>query len=517
MTPTRPLAQPGDAAASPGNASRQLRSWRRRWRRSLERNGPAPTLSSFDFGIRSFDSLWYHLPWAASFAQSGQITTLHFTDVEYLTAFYPATAELFHGLGIVLFARDTLSPALNLVWLALVLLAAYCVGRPRGLGVATLLGAALALAIPMMVLSQAGSAANDIAGVFFVLASVAILMNRPGSRRALVLAAISAGLAVSVKLSMLAPVLGLRPRRPRARARRDSAAASAPCGSVPLFLAGGFWYLRNLIAVGNPLPWVSLPGPRHSRCAAAGPHRVLRRSLSDRHPRVAGAAGAERWPPASAHGGGRSSPAVVLGPLLCLLPGASAAVRMLGLVALGLDPRLPDHARERRRPGRPPARFRLQSALRGARADPLAGGPAPRPRIRRPAAAGRRCCAVTRWSCSSPRWPKPTSGPSRHLVGQILVAARRARRRVRASGLLGAGARAVGAAGWSSLRPVRPWCSWRARVRRTAQLSAQPLRLPARRLRPQPRVGLLPSRPPRARRSGRNLRRLLRLSPVRRR
>ncbi len=58
-----------------------------------------PTLSSYDFGIRGFDSLWYHLPWAPSFAQTGQITPLRFTDVEYLTAFYPATAEMLHGLG----------------------------------------------------------------------------------------------------------------------------------------------------------------------------------------------------------------------------------------------------------------------------------------------------------------------------------------------------------------------------------------------------------------------------------
>ncbi|MBV9916962.1 MAG: hypothetical protein JO153_10720, partial [Solirubrobacterales bacterium] len=29
-----------------------------------------PTFKSFDFGIRGFDSLWYHLPWSASFAQT---------------------------------------------------------------------------------------------------------------------------------------------------------------------------------------------------------------------------------------------------------------------------------------------------------------------------------------------------------------------------------------------------------------------------------------------------------------
>ncbi len=77
----------------------------------------APTLESFDYGIRGFDSLWYHLPFAASFAQTGQIVSLRFGDVEYLSQFYPATSELLHAIGLVLLGRDTLSPALNMFWL----------------------------------------------------------------------------------------------------------------------------------------------------------------------------------------------------------------------------------------------------------------------------------------------------------------------------------------------------------------------------------------------------------------
>ena len=92
----------------------------------------APALQSYDVGVRTFDSLWYHLPWAASFAQTGHIAPLRFTDVEYLTAFYPATAEMLHGLGIVLLGHDTLSPALNLLWLVLALVAAWCIGGAAG-------------------------------------------------------------------------------------------------------------------------------------------------------------------------------------------------------------------------------------------------------------------------------------------------------------------------------------------------------------------------------------------------
>ena len=151
-------------------------------------------LQAYDVGIRTFDSVWYHLPWAASFAQTGHIAPLRFTDIEYLTAFYPATSEMLHGLGIVLFGHDTLSPALNLIWAR-----SRCRGVVRGRarrarrrrGDARRSGV---LATPMMNSSQAGSAANDIVGMFFLLASVALVLAGDGPDAALVLAAVAAGL-----------------------------------------------------------------------------------------------------------------------------------------------------------------------------------------------------------------------------------------------------------------------------------------------------------------------------------
>src|SRR5579884_2257711 len=193
----------------------------------------ALSIQSYDVGIRGFDSLWYHVPWAASFAQTGNVVSLRFTDVEYLTPFYPATAEMLHGLGIVLLGRDTISPGLNLVWLGLTLLAAYCIGRPRGVGAGTSIGAAVALATTMMDYSQAGAAANDIVAIFFLLAAVALYVNG-----ALVVAAVAAGLAVGVKLTVLAPILALTigvvilaPRGERMR--------TAGLWLGPLVLAGG--------------------------------------------------------------------------------------------------------------------------------------------------------------------------------------------------------------------------------------------------------------------------------------
>ncbi len=298
----------------------------------------APALQSYDVGVRTFDSLWYHLPWAASFAQTGHIAPLRFTDVEYLTAFYPATAEMLHGLGIVLLRHDTLSPALNLLWLGGTLVAAWCIGSSRRAGTAAVLGVALLMATPMMNTSQAGGAGNDIVGVFFLLASVAfVLAGDPGDRSdrsdaATVLAAVAAGLAVGVKLSLLAPALALT-AGVIATARPGRRGITAAQWLVPLVLAGGYWYARNLVAVGNPLPWTTLgvlPTP--------APPLQQHTGFSIAHYLFSSGAWSDYFGPGLAADLARWWFVIVglaiAGPILCLAPGAGRTVRMLGLVAL---------------------------------------------------------------------------------------------------------------------------------------------------------------------------------------
>jgi hypothetical protein len=310
------------------------------------------TIQSYNVGIRGFDSLWYHLPWAASFAQTGSVVGLRFTDVEYLTPFYPATAEMLHGLGIVLLGRDTLSPGINLAWLGLTLLAAYCIGRPREAGAATTIGAALAMGTTMMDYSQAGSAANDVVAVFFLLAAVAFLATEPERPAARVLAAIAAGLAVGTKLTVLAPVfaltVGVVVIAPRGRRL-----ATTGLWLGPLIVAGGFWYLRNLIAVGNPLPWTSFAGilptpapPLQQHTGFSVAHYLTTSHLWSRFFEPALASGLGRW-------WWTVLAVAIVGPILCLLPRATpasrerlgrnplytgvssqAVVRMLGFVAL---------------------------------------------------------------------------------------------------------------------------------------------------------------------------------------
>ncbi len=230
-----------------------------------------PSLRSFGNGITGADSIAYHLPDAASYAQTGQIRAIRYTDYAWLTGLYPATSELFHALGIVLMGNDVLSPGINLIWLGLTLLAAWCLGSVRGLGATSMLAATLVIATPMMFDSNAGTADNDLLGVFLVLAALALWMrtaDRPAAdtrtyRGGSIIAAVAAGLALSVKLNLLGPVgaLALAAIALTPSGRRRSATGWWIGGLV---LGGGYWYARNLIALGNPLPWFSfgvLPTP----------------------------------------------------------------------------------------------------------------------------------------------------------------------------------------------------------------------------------------------------------------
>ncbi len=98
-----------------------------------------PAQLSLDHGMFGGDTTWYHMPFSGRIAQEGSTVPLHFTDPLRLAAwFYPGSSELVHAAGIVLFKSDWLSPLINLVWLSIALLAAWCVGRPYKVGPATL-------------------------------------------------------------------------------------------------------------------------------------------------------------------------------------------------------------------------------------------------------------------------------------------------------------------------------------------------------------------------------------------
>jgi hypothetical protein len=252
-------------------------------------------------GMTGFDSTWYHGPFAAGFYQSGNTIDLHLIAPQFLAWFYPANSEVVHAIGMLAFSRDLLSPLLNLGWLVGCLLACWCIGRPFGVAPWSLALGAIALSVPALG-DQAGEARNDIVGIFFLLSAVAIALdaaagpggirrpsrpavrsaNSPGGGAAgedgrdgpttsedeerglrsgaLLLVGLAIGLAAGTKLNFLLPaavlVLGLTALVPRGRRW-----TTLLCSGGMALAGGGYWYLRNLIHSGNPLPWIHHLGP----------------------------------------------------------------------------------------------------------------------------------------------------------------------------------------------------------------------------------------------------------------
>jgi hypothetical protein len=189
-----------------------------------------------------------------------------------------------------------LSPLLNLGWFVGCLVACWCIGRPYRVAPWSLALGALALSLPVLS-DQAGEARNDIVGIFFLLAAVAITVNATALRRSTgettdgrnggnfstigpaIVVGLAAGLAAGTKLNFLPPAAVLVLGWTLVASVGNRVRVLAASGLAAL-AGGGYWYLRNLIHTGNPLPWfdslgpISLPAPDQALGGREG-HSVL--------------------------------------------------------------------------------------------------------------------------------------------------------------------------------------------------------------------------------------------------
>jgi hypothetical protein len=313
------------------------------------------TKHALDRGVFNFDSLWYHLPFAVDMVQTHSVLGMHHVDTVFSNWFYPQNSELLHAVGILLTGRDTLSLFLNLGWLAVAFLAAYCVGRPYGRGAATAIAAAILLECHTLVVRDPGAAKNDLMAAALLLASIAILVEAwsrahrsvvPSARNkfkrnhgmegwAIAAAGLAAGLAAGTRVTGLA-MAGALTVAVVVLAGPGRRWAAAGWWFVPAFLGGGFWYLRNLVVAGNPIPEVEKLGP----ISLPHPDRLQegRPDFSIVHYATDTGVWRDYFGPGLHEAFGALWPLVVFGALaaalLALLRGRDRIVRWVGAVAL---------------------------------------------------------------------------------------------------------------------------------------------------------------------------------------
>ena len=302
------------------------------------------TKQSLDTGMENFDSLWYHMPFATQMAQSGSTTVLVHPETVFLNWFYPQNSELVHTAGILLTGRDALSFFVNFGWLGLLLLSAWCIGRPYGRGHLSVAAVAVVLECHTLVVREPGAAKNDVAAAALLLAAAAILLNARLARGdrgggypgwGLAAAGLAAGLAAGTKVTVLAATgaLTVAAIALAARGRRGAAAA---WWLAAAFAGGAYWYARNLVSSGNPIPQVRDIGPLH----LPGPERLQtgRPDFSVLHYATDTGVWRHYFAPGLHEAFGGLWPLVLLagiaGGLLALARGRDPALRWIGAVAL---------------------------------------------------------------------------------------------------------------------------------------------------------------------------------------
>ena len=207
--------------------------------------------------MTDFDTLRYHGPVVGRWLQSGFITRLHHTSYELQETFFPTDVELLDGLGVSTIGSDLLTVLRNLGWLALLLTASASIGESIGRRWSALGVGAVLAAVPLLIIIDAGTAKTDLAALAVVVCVAALILvarRLGGSWWWLVGAA--AGMAAGIKLTTLAVVVVVVGTALVAE-RRWAAAVRV---GIAALLTGSFWYVRNWVRTGSPLPWISGAG-----------------------------------------------------------------------------------------------------------------------------------------------------------------------------------------------------------------------------------------------------------------
>ncbi len=210
-------------------------------------------------GVFDVDSLSYHLPFAQEWARTHRVGPLIHVDPGTPVQYYPGNAELLRSAGLVTFGRDVLGPYLNLAWLGMLLLAAVSLGLRRRRTLSVLAMVVVVAGGPLIAKFLPGGAMSDVAALAAVLALAALLLESfdSGDLGGLAVAGAAAGLAVGTKLTVL-PMLGTLTLAlllvPSVRWRAWSGFVAG------LAVPAAFWYVRDLVLTGSPVPFLAVPG-----------------------------------------------------------------------------------------------------------------------------------------------------------------------------------------------------------------------------------------------------------------
>lgn len=202
------------------------------------------------------DSYFYHLPMIANWITTHTLGAA-ISEPPEIGTYFPGNGELLQMAAIGSIGRETLVALPGVVSIALLGVATRSIALLAGASPAMSEVAALALAGgPGVLATTMGVRIDTMLAAWFAVALFAALRYRAfGGRAHLSVLLVAAGMLGGAKgngpgfagLLIVAALLGRDPRVGLAEVAR------APVALATGLLLGGFWFVRNLIACGNPL------------------------------------------------------------------------------------------------------------------------------------------------------------------------------------------------------------------------------------------------------------------------
>jgi hypothetical protein len=207
--------------------------------------------------VWDYDALLYHLEAPRRFLAHGGI----YFDQEMMRSAYPYLGEMLFAAGMM-FHLDVLSKLIHLTYAVLFVLGVYAMGVRFFNRQTALIAAGILVSVPSFILWSTW-ASIDFAWAGYELWSVYAITRwltdeRQPSRRWLMLAGVMSGFAAGTKyisvppLLILAALLAWFSRRGLQQSTGETLRALLVF-SLSAALAGGGWYLKNLILTGNPV------------------------------------------------------------------------------------------------------------------------------------------------------------------------------------------------------------------------------------------------------------------------
>jgi Dolichyl-phosphate-mannose-protein mannosyltransferase len=204
------------------------------------------------------DMMAFHLPGVAQWIRTGSVWGIHQWTPDWGFGYYPGNGDLLLLSAVLPWRSDFAARLVDAPYFALLGLAVYTLARELRAPAApsALFGVAL-LAVPAVsVIGAQGLPDTPMLATFAVGCAFLLRHARTGARADLVLGGIGLGLAFGTKwygVTAVTAVLAVWVVAAivRRRGRRALASFGVLVGLV--LATGGFWLLRNLVAVGNPV------------------------------------------------------------------------------------------------------------------------------------------------------------------------------------------------------------------------------------------------------------------------